>query len=336
MSASKNPGSGTIDKTVRLMADLMQGKTHTRATAAAALGIEGPAAFNHLEALRALPGVKVGRTGRSQTYRFDRTAILDPPTAADAIAACFGASLGSLFRGTNYDPGMANARNLVLRQSRRAERFHDIERKFLFLGRGGELSLPEAGGELDEVIDALLDDCWLAFGYTDFGNVERQVEAMPLSLAVYDHQLYLVAQEADRAPHPFRFARIRKPDATPRGFQYPGKVQYNPEQLFGDSFGIFIDEKYPCVTIRLRLAPRWSTHVNSHCWHRSQKVTGVQGGVLLSIKLRVCPEVEAWILGFGADAEVLEPTWLRDKIADQAQRLAEVYTRPTPAPSSST
>ena len=330
MSAPKQSGAGTIDRTVRLMADLMRGKTHDRASAAASLGIEGPAAVHHLEALTALPGVKVGRTGRSRTYRFDRAAILDPPTPADAIAACFGASLAPLFRGTSYDPGMANARNLVLRQSRRADVFHDIERKFLFLGRGGEPSLPEAAGELDEVIEALLHDCWIRFKYTDFHKESREVNAMPLSLAVYDHQLYLVAQESGRPPHPFRFARIRDADATSRGFQYPGKLQYNPDQLFADSFGIFIEnEKYPYAQLQLRLTPRWATHVNSHCWHRSQQVSVSDTGVLLSFKLRVCPEVEAWVLSFGGEAEVLQPAWLREKVAAHARRLAEMYAPPS-------
>lgn len=329
MGKPKNSGVGTIERTVRLMADLMNGKTHDRASAAAALGIEGPAAAHHLEALTGLPGVKAGQRGRFKTYRFDRAAVLDPPTAADAIAACFGASLAPLFRGTSYDSGMANARNLVLRQSRRADLFHEIERKFLFLGRGGEPSLPEAAAELDEVIEALLHDCWLTFEYTDFNRASRRVDAMPLSLAVYDHQLYLIAQELGRPPHPFRFARIRDADATPRGFQYPPKLQYNPEQLFADSFGIFIEnEKYPYAQVRLRLSPRWVTHVNSHCWHRSQYVSVSETGVLLSFKLRVCPEVEAWVLGFGGEAEVLEPAWLREKVAAHARRLAEIYTVP--------
>src|SRR5262249_25763158 len=159
-----------------------------------------------------------------------------------------------------------NARNLVLRQSRRAELFHDIERKFVFLGRGGEPSLPEASGELDEVIEALLHDCWLTFDYTDFHKASRHVEAMPLSLGVYEHQLYVIAQEAGGRPYAYRFARIQGADATSRGFQYPEKLEYNPDKLFAESFGIFIEnEKYPCARLRVRLTPRWATHVRSHC-----------------------------------------------------------------------
>src|SRR6267143_597807 len=96
MAKLKDAGVGTIERSVRLMADVMKGKTHDRRSAAA------------------VPGVKVGRRGRFQTYRFDRSTILEPPTVADAIAACFGASLAPLFRGTSYEAGMANARNLVL------------------------------------------------------------------------------------------------------------------------------------------------------------------------------------------------------------------------------
>ena len=39
-------------------------------------------------------------------------------------------------------------------------------------------------------------------------------------------------------------------------------------------------------------------------------------------------EVRVWILGWGADAEVLEPATLRDEVAAELRRAADAYGRP--------
>jgi predicted DNA-binding transcriptional regulator YafY len=45
------------------------------------------------------------------------------------------------------------------------------------------------------------------------------------------------------------------------------------------------------------------------------------------LRVRVCPELEAWILGFGEDAEVVAPAALRQRMGQRAQELAKTYTR---------
>ncbi len=36
-------------------------------------------------------------------------------------------------------------------------------------------------------------------------------------------------------------------------------------------------------------------------------------------------EVEAWVLSYGRNVEVLEPSWLRERVAAHARALAEQY-----------
>lgn len=40
---------------------------------------------------------------------------------------------------------------------------------------------------------------------------------------------------------------------------------------------------------------------------------------------RFCPELEAWILGFGEQAEVIAPAKLREKIASHASAMDRAY-----------
>src|SRR5262249_11159057 len=98
-----------------------------------------------------------------------------------------------------------------------------------------------------------------------------------------------------------------------------------------DSLGIFISEKYPVRDIVLRLAPRWRHYVQSHHWHDSQQCqVEANGGVLLRLRVRACPELIAWILSFGEEAEVVAPEDLQSVIPARLAAGASLYA-PHPA-----
>src|SRR5436190_567371 len=116
-----------------------------------------------------------------------------------------------------------------------------------------------------------------------------------------------------RASRARRFEATRFEAAETAGgtFQYPDKDSYDPERVFADSFGIAVDEKYPVTRIEVSLAARWSAFVQSHRWHRSQESFVRGGRIHVRLRVRLCPEVVAWILGFGPDVRVVEPKALR-------------------------
>ncbi len=61
-------------------------------------------------------------------------------------------------------------------------------------------------------------------------------------------------------------------------------------------------------------------------WHESQEMRELPGGVLeLRLRLGALAEIERWVLGWGASAEVVKPTALRDKLRATAAALAATY-----------
>jgi predicted DNA-binding transcriptional regulator YafY len=81
----------------------------------------------------------------------------------------------------------------------------------------------------------------------------------------------------------------------------------------------------PAHDVELKLHKQWTTYAQSHRWHDSQKVEVAGDHVIVRVHVRVCPELEAWILGFGEEAEVLAPAGLRAKIAKRVGALSQVY-----------
>jgi predicted DNA-binding transcriptional regulator YafY len=314
-----------LNRTVQLIEDLLQGKEHDRRSAAERLGLELAAADRQLAAVARLQGVVVERRGRTRILKFDRNTLLDAPKLPTAIAACFGASLAPLFAGTTYESAFREARDLIIRQSRRNSIFRHIERKFVFLSQGGEVSLPDESGQLDDLLEAVLNEKWLTFDYQDFGNTVSHRTVKPLSLTVYNHQLYLMARLEEGRLRAFRFSRIRNAEVSESTFEYPSRAEYDPEQVFASSFGVFMSDSEPVQRVEVRLTPRWATHVRTHRWHRSQNATFPGHEVRVTLDVHLCPEVEAWVLGFGDEAEVIGPPELRERVAKKARAMARLY-----------
>jgi predicted DNA-binding transcriptional regulator YafY len=317
--AEATPGRlSSIERTAKLVAALLSGRELTRGEATALLGVRVAAVDRQLEAIgRHVPLVREKRKGRLHV-RVDRSKMAggaERVPIATTIAACVGASLARLFEGTTYEKGMHDLVQYVSRHAAHPERFQDSRRQFVFLVRGGEKALPEKEDVLDEVVDALQRHRVLQIRYRDFGGARRSARIEPLSLAVYDHQLYVIGRPRGGTPHPYRFSRIESAEAVGGTFPYPDKDSYDPERVFADSFGIFVDPWYPIEEIDLSLAPRWASFVKSHRWHRSQEAAMRDGRVHLRLRVRNSPEVVSWILGFGPDARVVGPPKLKRQIA---------------------
>src|SRR5207253_4136154 len=313
----------------------LSGRDLTRSEAMSLLGVHVAAVDRQLEAIgRHVPLVGERRKGQVHV-RIDRSKIAggaERVPIATMIAACVGASLAKLFEGTTYEKGMHDLVQYVSREAVHPERSQDSRRQFVFLVRGGEKALPEKEDVLEEVVDALQRRRGLQLRYRDFVGARKSVRIEPLSLAVYDHQLYVIGRPRGGPTHAYRFSRIETAEAVGGTFPYPDKDSYDPERVFADSFGIIVDDKYPIEQIEMSLAPRWASFVRSHRWHRSQESFVRAGRVHVRLRVRVCPEIVSWILGFAADVRVLEPQSLRRRVARLSREMEKAH-RASPAPS---
>ncbi|HYV67572.1 MAG TPA: WYL domain-containing protein [Myxococcales bacterium] len=321
----------SIERPAKLVAALLSGRELTRGEITTLLGVRVAAADRQLAAIaRHVPLVREKRRGRLHV-RIDRSKVAGGAKRtpiATMIAACVGASLSKLFEGTTYEKGMSDLVQYVSREALHPEHFHEWRRQFVFLVRGGEKALPEKEELLEEVVDAIQRRRGLQIRYCGFDGARQSLRIEPLSLAVYDHQLYVIGRSRGRPAHPYRFSRFEAAEVAGGPFQYPDKDSYDPERVFADSFGIFSDARYPIEAVEVSLARRWATFVSSHRWHRSQESFVRAGRVHVRLRVRVDPELLSWILGFGPDARVIGPPSLKQRIARLSREMARVHSRP--------
>jgi predicted DNA-binding transcriptional regulator YafY len=322
----KIPAEGdTVPKLLRVVAEIMQGRRYSRHTVAESTGRSLATADRWIEhILELVPHMKPVKEGRAKwvVYVGDDK---EKPSKLAVVGACVAASLASMFEGTRHERNLKDARDYLMRQ--RGERYPDIDRKFVFAPRGGEYALPEGAGDLDEVIDGLLDGRRLTFSYQHNNGRTEKLDVEPLSLVLFDHQFYVLARRSDRSFYCYRFARMSGVDATNESFEYPSKNEYDPRNVLEPGFGVHISGTGPMEDVAVVLRGAWASFARRHRWHPTQQVeSGADGSVLVTLRVRLCPELETWVLGFGEHATVVRPPRLRELIAARLTKAAEVYS----------
>jgi proteasome accessory factor B len=151
---------------------------------------------------------------------------------------------------------------------------------------------------------------------------QARFEIDPYTLLVYKKGLYL-AGFSHRHGEIRTFALDGFSDVEwlrGQGFQYPR--DFHPAHLYEGAFGIIRGEP---VHIRIRFSAKVARYVTRRRWHPSQRFKDVPGGVEMEMDVRGSTEVLSWVLGFGKEAEVIEPSTLRETVQIELQRSLDSY-----------
>jgi predicted DNA-binding transcriptional regulator YafY len=135
--------------------------------------------------------------------------------------------------------------------------------------------------------------------------------------------LYVDAYDPDAAS--YRVFRLNRISAVrPTEMHFTRHADYNFVQRHRHSFSVFVGDRVQRV--RVRFAKRISPYVREACWHHSQRFSEEpDGSLLFEVEVNEPREVGWWVLGWGAEAEVLEPESLRQELRETAERLARLY-----------
>lgn len=171
---------------------------------------------------------------------------------------------------------------------------------------------------------AVLHQTEVTFNYRKPGATAatpRRVQ--PYHLANRENFWYLIAFDAERqALRTFALARIASVVRTKTAFQRP--ADFSPEKFFANALGVLGGSGDWRVVIRFAAAV--AERVREREWHESQEMRDLpDGGLELQLRLGALEEVEQWVLGWGAAAEVIGPPELRAKLQRTINTLAGIY-----------
>ncbi len=173
---------------------------------------------------------------------------------------------------------------------------------------------------------AVLNHNEVEFDYRKPGDktaTRRRVR--PYHLSHRENLWYLIGHDALRdKPITFALPRITAPRKLNKTFVRP--VDFDPSKFFSSALGVLVGDGNHIV--KIRFTPLVADRVRERVWHETQDIKDLpDGGIQLTLRLGALAEVERWVLGWGADAEVLKPIALREKICATANALLTGYSR---------
>lgn len=180
---------------------------------------------------------------------------------------------------------------------------------------------------LDRVVQALIRGRPLTVRYAALRGPAAARTIEPYTLVLYRDGLYVLARRVDPAPPGMRlYAVDRIEDATvDRAGSFHIPPEFDPADHFAGILGLWPSQDPP-ETLRVAFEPRVARLAREREWPGDPSwATLDDGREVLTMQVPITPEVETWILTWGAEVEVLAPPALRGRIADQLRRAVARY-----------
>lgn len=148
------------------------------------------------------------------------------------------------------------------------------------------------------------------------------LEIHPLHLFEEDGGLYLISQKRDSGVFCiYAVERIKRVRTTGVEYDYP--EGFDPQEYLGSTFGIIDDGP---IELTLRFSCDQARYAAERTWVADQTLhPNPDGTVDLHFATRGVQDVKKWVLGWGADVEVLSPAWFRTEIGDELKKMVKKY-----------
>lgn len=175
----------------------------------------------------------------------------------------------------------------------------------------------------NELLQAILSKRVLKITYAPFGKDSYQERIYPYHLKQYNDRWYLIAQAVgyDTFAH-YALDRIESFEEIQMKYK---EANVDFEEYFDDVIGVTVPEGEP-EDIIIKVAKKRYNYIKTKPLHMSQRV--VEEGddyAVVSINVKVNNELEAQLLSFGSDVEVLKPASFRTRISEKIQLMNHKY-----------
>lgn len=175
----------------------------------------------------------------------------------------------------------------------------------------------------NELLQAILTKRVLKITYAPFGKDSYQERIYPYHLKQYNDRWYLIAQAVgyETFAH-YALDRIENFEEIQMKYK---EAYVDFEEYFDDVIGVTVPADEP-EDIIIKVTKKRYNYIKTKPLHMSQRV--VEEGddyAVVSINVKVNNELEAQLLSFGSDVEVISPASFRARISEKIKEMNQKY-----------
>ena len=178
----------------------------------------------------------------------------------------------------------------------------------------------------DRILESIRERCRIRIEYDSFteGHPIRTLLS-PYRLFFHFRHWYVIGRSSlHRSVRTFHLGRFLQSEIVAEKFEMPPR--FSLDRYLGDAWRIIREPGHSHVVVRFQ--PLVARNVAESHWHRTQRMVWNEDGTLdFHADVAGLLEVQWWILGYGDQAEALEPPELRKILADRVAAMGKRYRK---------
>jgi predicted DNA-binding transcriptional regulator YafY len=139
------------------------------------------------------------------------------------------------------------------------------------------------------------------------------------------HSWYAIGRSSvHRDIRTFNISRVLEAEVVP-GKTYEIPPRFSIERYLGNAWQMIRQKPYD-IPVKIHFSPLVARNVAEVNWHKTQKLKFLDNGSLeYQVTVDGLDEISWWIMGYGAEASVIEPPELKQKMTEHAKRMFQQY-----------
>ncbi len=283
--------------------------------------------FRDLDVLREA-GLPLAFDRELQAYRIPQTYLLPPTnfTPEEALAVLVLCDeLGADNRLPFYGPAQSAALKLQAALPAALRRHLSEVTGAIRIRLGPGAALGDKQTVYQQLVDAISRRQCVRLQYDSYAEgAVIQTRLSPYRLMFSRRAWYVIGRSSlHRQTRVFHLGRVRTIEPTEDCYRIPRG--FSLERHLRNAWHL-IPERGPDRAVRIRFGKLVARNVAEVQWHKTQQVEFIADGSLdFQVKVSGLNEISWWVLGYGDQAEVLDPPELRLLVGRQAARMAARY-----------
>lgn len=328
------PSIDRIHRLLRLVELLQSGRVYNSRELADQCDVSRRTVFRDLNTLQE-SGVRVFFDEERQGYRLPSRTFL-PPTdfsldeALSLLVLCH--EMGSDQHGVPFHrPARTAALKLLSNLPRHLGEHAGELTESIDVRLGPHNPLDNAKPHYEMLMQALPERRKVRIRYESLTEWKQITTLLnPYRMVFHRRSWYVIGRSSlHRSVRTFNVARIRKAELVDSRYRIP--QGFSLERYLGNAWSL-IRERGRRRQVVIRFQKMVAYNVAEVQWHRTQKIVwNDDGSIEFHVTVDGLSEILWWILGYGDQAEVLEPPELRAEVKRRAESLAAIYARPQPS-----
>ena len=178
---------------------------------------------------------------------------------------------------------------------------------------------------LSDLFDAIINHQVLKIHYRKFSGIDHHWTIHPYYLKQYNSRWFLFGRDNDKPERIVNVPLDRIVNCQSSSIRYINNDLVDFDEYFDDIIGVTMNRNQKEYKVILKFDEGRFPYIVSKPIHGSMKIRDKENHIV-ELNLKPNKELEALILSFGDQVEVLEPQWLRDQISQKISHLMSIYS----------